>query len=107
MKGNKAKKDQFTAVLERVESKIDQIIERQQMSDEKFDRFEADVKSSFKSLADYLFRIEAEIMEMKDEIKNLRKSLKEKADVGRLEVLENRIKVIEKALIKQRILNRA
>ena len=83
MKGNKAKKDQFTAVLERVESKIDQIIERQQMSDEKFDRFEADVKSSFKSLADYLFRIEAEIMEMKDEIKNLRKSAGEQNQSNR------------------------
>lgn len=103
----KRTKDQFTVVLERIESKINLLVEHQQMSDEKFDRFEAETKSNFRHIMDYLVRIEAEIIEMKQEIKDLRKSLEKKADLDRLEALEHKIKTIEKVLMKQKILNGA
>lgn len=57
-------RDQFTVVLERMESKLDQIIEGQQMWDEKFDRLEADTQSNFTMLADHLVQIHTEAGKM-------------------------------------------
>lgn len=103
----KRTKDQFTVVLERVESKIDLVVEGQQALREDFDQFKTETESNFRYIMDYLVRIEAEIMEMKDEIRDLRKTLEKKADLDRLETLEHRIKIIEKVLMKQKILNGA
>jgi hypothetical protein len=100
-------RDQYTAVLEQINSKIGLIVEGQQDLRKDFDQFKADTKSSLKSIMEYLIRIEAEIMGMKGEIKDLKKSLEKKADLNRLEALEEKILIIEKALIKQRILNGA
>jgi len=98
-------RDQFTAVLEQINSKIDLVVEGQQALRKDFDQFKADTKSNLKAIMDYLIRIEAEIMEMKGEIKDSKKSSEKKADLDRLEVLEQEILAIKKVLIKQNILN--
>ncbi len=96
---NKAKghdntvRDQFTAVLERVENKIDLIIDHQTMSDEKLQRFEADTKDSFRTLADYLVRIEAE----------LHGELKTKVSIKEFATLQKRVEQLEKSLRGNRL----
>ena len=69
-------RDQFTVVLEQINSKLDNVLDHQQMADQKFDRFEADTKSSFGMLADYLVRIDTELVETQDEVKETRKDIK-------------------------------
>jgi|WetSurMetagenome_2_1015567.scaffolds.fasta_scaffold351343_1 hypothetical protein len=84
-KNNKGRtRDQYTAVLEQINSKIDLLAEGHKMLDEKFDRkfgelddridkesgllsgkinhVETNVKDSFHSIADYLERIEKEVI---------------------------------------------
>lgn len=88
-----AVRDQFTAVLERVESKINLIIDHQKISDEKFQRFEADTQDSFRALADYLVRIEAE----------LDGELKTKVGIKEFAVLQKRVEQLEKSLRGNRL----
>jgi len=59
-----------------------------------------DAKDGYKSTKEYFSRIEKEIMPIKAEIKDLKSRLKEKAELARLFVLEKRIEVIEKKLAR-------
>jgi|WetSurMetagenome_2_1015567.scaffolds.fasta_scaffold351343_2 hypothetical protein len=51
--------------------------------------------------------IKKEIREIKLEINRLENTMKEKEEIERLQQLKKRVKIIEKALIKQKILNGA
>lgn len=61
----------------------------------RFDKFEQQTNSNFKTVFDYLSRIDDELKDIKNEIKKLKEELKNKADLDRLETLEIRVTRIE------------
>lgn len=91
--GEEEVRDQFTAVLERVETKIDLIVDHQKMADEKWKRFKTDTRDSFRTLADYLARIEAE----------LHGELKTRVSVKEFATLQKRVEQLEKSLRGNRL----
>ncbi len=85
-------RDQFTVVLEKINSKIDLLVEGHQILDGKIDQlkgdfesFKSDTENNFRSLADYLSRIEAEV----------HGELKTKASIKELATLEKRVERLE------------
>jgi uncharacterized coiled-coil DUF342 family protein len=122
--GDERTRDQYTVVLEDINSKIDLLVEGHQGLDQKverldekvdgldekidrldvkFENFKADTQSSFKSVLEYLSRIEDEMMEVKEELKDLKKVLCRKADQERLLALEERVGRLEKGLRQTRL----
>ena len=96
-------RDQYTVVLEQINSKIDLLVEGHQGLNERLERFEADTNSNFKSVFEYLSRIEDEMMEVKEGIKDLKKTLTQKADLERLLALEKRVQKVEESLRQARL----
>lgn len=54
-------RDQFTVVLEQINSKIDLLVDGHKLLKQEIELFKADTESNFRSVADYLARIEAEV----------------------------------------------
>ena len=123
-KANKIGYDQQTAVLEDINSKFDLILEQFSGLNRKIDNnhqeflefkgemveFRDQTGKNFKELfefrdqtgknfdivKEYLFRIDEEIQNLKGELEDLKKTLKEKADLDKLAVLEKRLVKLEK-----------
>ncbi|MDP1884091.1 MAG: hypothetical protein Q8L10_01870 [Candidatus Moranbacteria bacterium] len=123
-KANKIGYDQQTAVLDDINSKFDLILEQFSGLNRKIDNnhqeflefkgemveFRDQTGKNFKELfefrdqtgknfdivKEYLFRIDEEIQNLKGELEDLKKTLKEKADLDKLAVLEKRLVKLEK-----------
>lgn len=67
-----------------------------------FYAFRAETKENFKTVFDYLLRIDEELKDIKVEITDIKVILENKADLRRLENLEKRIEKIEVELARQR-----
>lgn len=90
--------DKMDARLSSVEDKVTGFSLRLYSANDKLDGLKRDIKDSYKSTADYLLRIEKEVIPIKAEVKDLKSRLKEKAELARLFVLEKKIELIEKKL---------
>lgn len=107
---------QFGVILEDIDGKLDSVLEGQQgltaRTDKieagldelggKFDAFQEETRGNFRSVFDYLLRIDDELKFIRREIDDLRKTLTVKADLERLEVLERRVQKIEEVLVKSK-----
>lgn len=83
--------NQFGVILEDIKGKFDFLIERQDASEEKN-------KNNFKLVFQYLSRIEDELMSVKAEIADIKKTLTQKADKDRVALLEERVAKLERQL---------
>ena len=97
-KVNKEQKDYVETLLEDVNSKFDAVIEGHQVLDAKIDNLEDKMDRRFNNVEIKLDSIETEIHSIKSEIKELKNLLVKKADLGRLEILEKRVIIMEKFL---------
>ncbi|TSD00964.1 MAG: hypothetical protein Athens071425_526 [Parcubacteria group bacterium Athens0714_25] len=82
---------------------IDELKDKMGSMEKRMDGFDGELKEirnemaqGFRMVFDYVERIEDEIKDVKKEIEILRKELKSKADVQRLEILEKRVQRIER-----------
>ena len=111
-----AMRDQYTVVLERVETKVDLLAEgqsslRQEMYgrfeslEGRFESFQTETRNNFKKVFEYLSRIEDELVEVKNKAEKLEKNKIDKNDKEYLSLVKkvlsmdkdlNRIKVILK-----------
>jgi chromosome segregation ATPase len=62
----------------------------------KSDDLKKDVNNSYKSLVEYLSRIEDEIQSMQSELKELKMEMKNKIDISRVNDFEKRLNKLEK-----------
>lgn len=99
-------RDQQTAVLEDINSKFGLVLEKVSGLDEKIDanhqeflEFRDRTDENLKVALEYLFRINEEIQDMRAEVKDLKKLLKDKADLDRLESMEKRLIKLEKLVL--------
>jgi archaellum component FlaC len=113
-KSDERTKDRYTVVLEQINSKIDLLVEGHQglgqkmerlddridqldntmeRLDEKFEGFRAETESSFRTLADYLARIEAE----------LHGELKSRVGMKEFAALQKRVEQLEENLRQTRL----
>ncbi len=80
-----------------LEGKMDQRFDKM---DQRFDKFEAETNANFKSVFEYLSRIEDEIVDIKKELKNLQETKAENSMVleliQRVTVMESEIKMLKK-----------
>ena len=60
------------------------------------------VNSNFKTIFDYLSRIDDELKDIRNEMKKMREELKSKTDLVRFEALESRVFKIEEELAHRR-----
>lgn len=97
--------NQFSVILEDINSKFDLMSEgflgvdkRFDDLDKKVDDNQRETNSNFKTVFEYLSKIDDEIQSIKLELVNLRSELKNKADLDKLFQLEKRVIVIEKQL---------
>lgn len=81
-------RDEFTVVLESIQSDFQMFGEKLELMDEK-------IEGRFNTIDNRLDRIEAELINIKLEISDLKTKLDKKADLERLENLEKRVKQIE------------
>ena len=88
-----SKKDQFTVVLESIENKFDILIDHQKTADDRFHEFRNDTQDSFRTLADYLARIEAEI----------HGEFETKINLKEFAALQKRVEQLEKSLRVNRL----
>ena len=107
---------QFGVILEDIDGKLDTLLEGQQGLtvrvdgleekfdglDGKFGEFQEETRSNFRSVFDYLSRIDDELKLIRREIDDLRRTLTAKADLERLKTLESRVQKIEEVLVKSR-----
>ena len=63
---------------------------------QEFSNFRKETNDNFKTVFEYLSRIDDELHDIKIEIKELKNSLSKKADLERLEALEKRVINVEK-----------
>lgn len=122
--------DQVAVILEDINSKLNVLVEGHQNLDEKIDRgfaqakedldefkletrdnfktvfnFIDETKSNFSAAFDYLSGIDEKLKDIKLEIKDLKEILKNnKAGLERLNSLERKVNIMEKVLIKQKML---
>ncbi|MCR4322557.1 MAG: hypothetical protein NUV61_00515 [Candidatus Azambacteria bacterium] len=114
--------DQLGVILEDVKEKFDIIIEGQKASDQRLERkivssalrlegkidelrgdfvgFKNDTESNFKQVFQYLSRIEDELMSVKADIADIKKTLTQKADKDRVALLEERVAKLERQLVQ-------
>lgn len=102
----------FGVLLEGMDKKINLVLEGHGALDKKIDGlkeefvefkgemrvFRDDTVSNFKTVFDYLSRIDDELKAIKSEIFDLKNKLFSKAEVSRLESLEKRVKEMETKL---------
>jgi chromosome segregation ATPase len=99
----------FGVLLEGMDKKIDQVLEGHSVLDHKienlnheFQDFRHETNSNFKSVFDYLSRIDDEIKDIKLEISDLKNKLSSKTELSRLANLEKRVKELEVKLASHR-----
>lgn len=105
----KTTESQFGVILEDINSKFNLIVEGHQSLDNrmsnlenKFDDFKDETKNNFKTVLGYLIKIDEEIVSIKSEISELKKSLSNKADLERIANLEVRVQKLELLLAQKR-----
>lgn len=86
-----ASQNQFGVILGDISGKFDLLIERQDASEEKN-------QNNFKLVFQYLSRIEDELMSVKAEIADIKKTLAKKEDKDRVALLEERVAKLEQKL---------
>ena len=105
----KKKKNYYEVTMEYIKDTVKVVAEGQKAMGEKIDRDLTEVKtdisnlrgemrSSFKTIFDYLSRIDDELKDIRNEMKKMREELKSKADLVRFEILESRVLKIEEEL---------
>lgn len=115
IKSTPEKERHFGVILESIDSNIHLVIERQDILDRKIDSrfdeasndlndFKIETRSNFKTVFDYLSRIDDELQEIKSEIKEIRRELSKKADLLRIELLEKRVAKME-LIIQKKLAN--
>ena len=103
---NKLTSDHSEVLLEEMNSKIDLLLEGHAMSEEKIegldkkidtkiDGLRGEMNSNFKTVFEYLSKIDDELQSIKSEIAELKVSLCEKADKNKLSALEERVGKLE------------
>lgn len=88
--------------LSNVEDKVVDVRFNSVVAEGELKEIKRDIKDGFKDSMEYFSRIEEEMKEMKSEIADLKQSLKGKADLNRLEILERKFVVMEKEF-KQKV----
>ncbi|MBI3589723.1 MAG: hypothetical protein HY093_04930 [Candidatus Liptonbacteria bacterium] len=94
--------EEFEGKFDGLESKFGGLAGKFDGLEGKFDSFQEETRSNFRSVFDYLSRIDDELKFIRREIEDLRKTLTAKADLERLETLERRVQKIEEVLVKSR-----
>lgn len=120
-----ASQNQFGVILEDINGKFDLLIERQDASEQRLERkidefkeefvelrgefvelrgeftgFKNDTESNFNLVFQYLSRIEDELMSVKAEIADIKKTLEKKEDKDRVALLEERVAKLERQLVQ-------
>lgn len=107
-------------ILEDINGKFDLMIEGQKASEKKLEKrigssemklerkidelktefvyFKNDTESNFKQVFQYLSRLEDELMSIKTDIADIKKTLTQKADKDRVALLEERVAKLERQL---------
>lgn len=112
----KTTESQFGVILEDINSKLNLLVEgHQSLNDKveslddkmdnlenKFDKFEDETRNNFKTVLGYLIKIDEEIVSIKSEISELKKSLSNKVDLERVVNLELRVQKLELLLAQKR-----
>lgn len=112
----KTTESQFGVILEDINSKLNLIVEGHQSLDDrmgnlenKFDNFKDEMyefrdetRNNFKTVLGYLMKIDEEIVSIKSEISELKKSLSNKVDLERVVNLELRVQKLELLLSQKR-----
>ena len=84
----------------KMDQRFDKMDQRFDKMDQRFDKFEAETNANFKSVFEYLSRIEDEIVDIKKELKNLQETKAENSMVleliQRVTVMESEIKMLKK-----------
>jgi chromosome segregation ATPase len=113
IKNNKNReRDQFTVVLEAIQSDFHVFGEKLEFIDAHLDRIDVRldrieertdaIEMRLDKIELHLDKIESELVGIKLEISELKTKLDKKADIGRLEKLEERVKCIETVLTKEK-----
>ena len=97
MGGMEKRMDNFESELKGLRKEVNDKSEglRREIND-KSEELRKEMNQGFRMVFNYTERIEDEIKDVKKEIEILRKELKSKADVQRLEILEKRVQRIER-----------
>lgn len=112
----KTTESQFGVILEDINSKLNLLVEGHQSLDSKVEslddrlgkfqeemyEFRNETGNNFKTVLRYLMRIDEEIVSIKSEISELKKSLSNKADLERIVNLETRVQKLELLLAQKR-----
>ncbi len=114
---------QFGTVLEDINDKFDFLVESHSALDAKIDKNHGEFKEfrkevnfkfdliskrfdgvdkNFKVVFEYLSKIDDEVQSIKLELKEIKLELNKKADLNRLEILEKRVKELEKSNMEMR-----
>jgi hypothetical protein len=83
------------ALKNKMDGKFDGLEQRFDGLEQRFDRFEKETGDNFKSVFEYLSRVENEIVDIKQELKRLQKN---KADRNKVLDLMRRVEVLEKKI---------
>lgn len=125
-KSLKVSENQFGVLLENMDSKIDLVLEQYSFLDKKIGdvnsnlgkkiddvrlelktellSFKSETKNNFKSIFEYLSKIDDELQFIKAEISEIKSELKKKADLSYIRTLEERIKKLEKSNMEIRMI---
>ena len=109
----KKKKNYYEVTMEYIKDTVKVVAEGQKAMGEKIDRDLKEIKeefrgefrgvnSNFKTIFDYLSRIDDELKDIRNEMKKMREELKSKTDLVRFEALESRVFKIEEELAHRR-----
>ncbi|MBI1754772.1 hypothetical protein HY250_04050 [Candidatus Azambacteria bacterium] len=93
-----ASRDQFGVILDDINGKFDVMVEGQRSLEQRFVSFKKDTESNFKQVFHYLSRIEDELMSIKADIADIKKTLTQKVDKDRVVLLEERVAKLERQL---------
>ncbi len=91
--------NKFDVRLSGVEDKVSMDTTKLLVIDGNLREMKRDNKDNYKTIIEYLSRIEDEIQSMKTDIKYLKENLKEKADLDRLRKVEKSLAKLEKLIL--------
>lgn len=92
----------FGVILEDIDSKFKQVLEGHGALDKKIDDLVEEIRGNFKTVFEYFSRIDEELKMVRDEIKDLKTRLNRKADLERLEKLEEKVERLKSLIVKMR-----
>jgi hypothetical protein len=97
---HQALKNKMDGKFDGLEQRFDGLEQRFDGLEQRFDKFEKETGDNFRSVFEYLSRIEDEIVDIKQELKRLQKNKADRNEVldlmRRVEVLEKKIAGLEK-----------